>query len=290
VTAPVLADVLGPRARRRVAIGSVVATLVIVILVVVAVARLADKDQLTAEKWRPLTQWPVIRFLLNGLLITLKTAAVAMVFSMALGALLALGRLARSVVLRNLAGVFVEFFRGVPLLLLMLFTTTALPKLHVELETFWYIVLALVVYNSAILGEIFRAGILSLGKGQTEAAYAIGLTYWQAMRLVLIPQAARRMIPAIVSQLITLLKDTSLGFIVGYEELLRRGEITGQFAKNPLQALAAVAVMYMLVNMALSRVARRLEVRQRRRYDAGAIQVAGVEDLAVIQAHGEAEV
>ena len=79
-------------------------------------------------------------------------------------------------------------------------------------------------------------------------------------------------------------------FIVGYEELLRRGEITGQFAKNPLQSLVAVAVMYMLVNMALSRVARRLEVRQRRRYDAGAIQVAGVEDLAVIQAHGEAEV
>ena len=125
--------------------------------------------------------------------------------------------------LRNMAGIFVEFFRGVPLLLLMFFTTIALPKLHIDLSTFWYIVLALVAYNSAILAEIFRAGILSLGRGQTEAAYAVGLTYWQTMRLVLIPQAARRMIPAIVSQLITLLKDTSLGFIVGYEELLRRG-------------------------------------------------------------------
>ena len=122
-----------------------------------------------------------------------------------------------------------------------------------------------------MLGEIFRAGILSLDRGQTEAAYAVGLGYWQAMRLVVVPQAVRRMIPAIVSQLVTLLKDTSLGFVITYEELLRRSRITGEFFNNPLQATVFVALVYIAVNLTLSRVARRLEVRQRRRLGAGRI-------------------
>jgi glutamate transport system permease protein len=133
-----------------------------------------------------------------------------------------------------------------------------------------------------MLGEIFRAGILSLDRGQSEAAYAVGLTYWQAMFLVIIPQAARRMIPAIVSQLITLLKDTSLGFVITYEELLRRSRSTGEFFKNPLQTTVFVALIYIAVNFVLSRIARWLEVRQRRRLGAGAITVAGVEDLAAV--------
>src|SRR5207248_11793943 len=148
------------------------------------------------------------------------------------------------------------------------------------------VVLALVAYNAAVLGEIFRAGILSLDPGQGEAAAAIGLAYWQAMLLVIIPQAARRMVPAIVSQLVTLLKDTSLGFVVTYEEFLRRGEIAGEFGKNLMQTYLVIAAVYMVINLALSRTARRLEVRQRRRYSAGAISVAGVEDLAVAAAPG----
>jgi glutamate transport system permease protein len=139
-----------------------------------------------------------------------------------------------------------------------------------------------VLYNSAILGEIFRAGILSLDKGQTEAATAIGLTYWQAMRLVILPQALRRMIPAIVSQCVTLLKDTSLGFVIAYEELLRRANILGVFSKNLLQSLFVVALMYIAVNLTLSRIARRLEVRQRRRLGADSLQVAASEDLTVL--------
>jgi glutamate transport system permease protein len=146
-----------------------------------------------------------------------------------------------------------------------------------------------VLYNSAVLAEIFRAGILSLDRGQTEAAEAIGLGYWQTMGLVLIPQAVRRMVPAIVSQLVTLLKDTSLGFVVPYEELLRRGNILGQFSRNVLQSLFVVALIYLVVNLILSRIARRLEVRQRRRYGAGAIRVAGNEELAAMEAEADAQ-
>jgi glutamate transport system permease protein len=284
VTAPVLADALGPRSRQRVAVASVVAGLAIAAVLAGAVNRLADKGQLAADRWEPLTRWEVFRFLLGGLGDTLKAALLAMALAMVVGAVMALGRLARNAPVRWLAGVYVEFFRAVPLLLLILFAALALPKYGFDLPIFWYLVLALVAYNGAVLGEIFRAGILSLDRGQTEAAYAVGLTYWQTMLTVVVPQAARRMIPAIVSQLVTLLKDTSLGFVIAYEELLRRSRSTGEFFANPLQTVAVVAVMYIVVNFTLSRLARRLELRQRRRYRAGAIEVSGIEDLTVVEA------
>lgn len=157
-----------------------------------------------------------------------------------------------------------------------------------RLETFWYLVIGLSVYNSALLAEIFRAGILSLERGQSEAAYAIGLGYWQTMAYVIVPQAVRRMVPAIVSQLVTLLKDTSLGVLIGYEELLRRARINYEFFQNPLQSLALAALMYIVINSTLSMIATRLETRQRRRYGAGRIQVTGVEDLAVTTAQAAA--
>jgi glutamate transport system permease protein len=189
-----------------------------------------------------------------------------------------------------LAAAFMEFFRGVPLVLLVFFTFFALPKYGIKMTNYRALVLALALYNGAMLGEIFRAGILSLDRGQSEAAYAIGLTYWQAMFIVVVPQAARRMLPAIVSQLVTLLKDTSLGFAITYEELLRRSRSTGEYFHNPLQVLVVVALVYIAVNFTLSRVAQRLETRQRRRFGAASLAGAGGEDLAVVSAVAETRV
>jgi len=288
VTAPVLADELGPRARRRVLVASVVASVLLALVVFVALRRLQTQGQLDAELWETFTRWPEMRFLLLGLVETVKLAAAAMVASVALGLFLALGRLAQTKVVRAAFTTWVEFFRGLPVVLLIFFSFLALPRYGLDWPAFWYIVLGLTLYNGAVLGEIFRAGILSLEKGQMEAGLGIGLTYWQAMRLVLIPQAVRRMVPALVSQLVTLLKDTSLAYIVAYEELLRRANILGVGRKNILQSLFVAALMYLVVNLLLSRLARHLETRQRRRYSAGAIAVSGVEDLAVVQAQGEA--
>jgi len=288
MTAPLLADDLGPRGKRRALIASVVSGVVIAAIVAVAILRLSDKGQLDASRWEPLTRWSVIRFLLGGLVQTLKAAVVAMVLAMIVGALLALGRLARSPLVRWPAVAYIEFFRAVPVLLLILFTAFGLPKYGVHLALLWYLVIALIAYNSAVLAEIFRSGILSLDRGQTEAAYSLGLGYWQTMASVVIPQATRRMVPAIVSQLVTVLKDTSLGFVIAFEELLRRSQISGEFFGNPLQAFVFVAVIYIAVNFTLSRVASRLEVRQRRRYQAGAISVAGAEDLTVVEARADA--
>lgn len=289
MTAPFLGDALGPRARRQTRVLTAISAVVIVGFIVVALTRLADKGQLDAAKWEPFTQWPVQKFFLLGLKVTVEVSLVSMVGAMVLGTILALARLSQTAVVRWVTTLFVEFFRGLPLVLLIFFCALGLPSYGLDLSVFWYVAIGLIVYNGAVLGEIFRAGILSLDRGQTEAAYSLGMGYWQAMLLVIIPQAARRMIPAIVSQLVTLLKDSSLGAAVAFEELLRRGRINGEFFGNMLQSLFVVAVLYIVVNFALSMVARRLEVRQRRRYKAGAIVVPGAGmDLALMGAQGEA--
>lgn len=290
MTAPFVADALGPRARRRVLVVSIASTVAIVAALVVAVTRLSDKGQFDDRLWAPLRQWSVGKFLLLGLWVTVKTAVVAMVLAVASGTLLALGRLSRNRPVRWLAGAYVELFRAMPLILLMYFCSLGLPKYGIHLTPFRGVVLALTIYNGAVFGEIFRAGILSLERGQSEAAFSLGLTYWQSMLGVIVPQAARRMVPAIVSQAVTLLKDTSLGSVIQLDDLLRRGRDTGIFYGNRLQVFALVAVAYVVVNFTLSRLARRLEVRQRRKYNAGAITVTGVEDLAVVGAHAEAAV
>jgi glutamate transport system permease protein len=271
-------------------VASVVALVVIAAVLVVAFVRLNDKGQFDAAKWRPLIQWSVVKFLLIGLVNTVKVAVVAMAAALTIGALMALARLSRSRLPRVLSTVYVEFFRGLPLYLLVAFCAFALPQSGIDISLFWALVLGLTVYNSAILAEVYRAGILSLDRGQSEAAFAMGMGYWQTMRLVVVPQAIRRMVPAIVSQLVTLNKDTSLGIVIAYEELLRRAQITGEFFDNVLQTVMFAAVIYIVVNFTLSQVARRLEVRQRRRYQAGAMTVTGVEDLAVVNATATAAV
>ncbi len=284
MTAPVLADALGPRGRRQARIASVVALVVIAGGVVVAVKRLDDRGQLESRLWEPFTDWQVLKFLLGGLGNTLNVAALAMVGALAIGALMALTRLARTRFVRMVAAAYVEFFRGVPLYLLIVFCAFGLPPSGIDISVFGGLVLGLTLYNSAILGEVFRAGILSLDRGQSEAAFSLGLGYWQAMLLVVIPQAVRRMVPAIVSQLVTLLKDTSLGVVITYEELLRRTQLLGEFYDNILPATIVAAGVYIVINYSLSQVARRLEVRQRRRYRATAIDIGGVDDLAVVGA------
>jgi glutamate transport system permease protein len=285
MTAPAtmfLADELGPRGRRRVRIATIIASLVLLALLAVAVRRLHARGQLDWAKWEPFTRWSVIKFLLGGLDNTLRAALAAMVFALALGASLALLRLSRIAAVRWVSAGFVEFFRGVPLILLIFFTFTGLRTYGVDITPFRALVLALAIYNGAVLGEVFRAGIRSLDPGQSEAAFSLGLGYWQAMRYVVLPQAVRRMLPAIVSQLVTLLKDSSLGFLITYEELLRRSQSTGEFFRNPLQATAVVGLVYIAVNLVLGRVARWLELRQRRRLGAGVIVVGGAEDLNAV--------
>ena len=278
----VFADPLGPKARARVLASTAVGAVVVAGILYVAYRRFADRGQLEADLWRPLLSWAAVKFFLVGLRNTLAVAAVAMVLASAAGFVLALGRLSQLRVLRLVASAWVEFFRGIPLVLLILFCFFGLPRYGIDLTRFWYLVMGLTLYNSAVIAEIIRAGILSLDRGQREAAMAVGLRHSQAMWIVILPQALRRMIPALVSQLVTLLKDTSLGVVISYEELLRRAQIVGQLQANPLQALLVAAALYIAVNFSLSMVARWLEGRQgrvKKAAPAGPITVSGVDDM-----------
>jgi glutamate transport system permease protein len=270
----VLYDAPGPRARRRSLIGGLVATVVILAAVGVAAKRLADKGQFDAELWAPLfdpgneyfrDDWRAIGL---GLLNTLKAAGLAIAFSLALGAVLGTGRLMLGRVSRiPLIGVM-ELVRGLPVVITIYFASRVLPEVGADLsfmpggEGLWYLVIGLTAYNMVIIAEILRAGVLSLPSGQREAALAIGLTPGATMRLILLPQAIRTMLPALISQLVVILKDTSLAAVLGlYEELLNRANQLALFFENRIQMLSVVAVIFIVINYLLSRLARLVEAR-----------------------------
>jgi glutamate transport system permease protein len=179
-----------------------------------------------------------------------------------LGLFLALGRLSRRAVLRVPAVAWIEFFRGFPLVLLILFPYLLFPVYLTRIAAIWYVVIGLTLYNSAVMAEIYRAGILSLDRGQSEAAYAVGMTRGQALRLVILPQAIRRMVPLLLTQLIILFKDSTLGVAVTYPEALRRGETMGSFEPRVVfQAIVVTAVIFFLASFTLSRLVALIDRR-----------------------------
>jgi glutamate transport system permease protein len=260
----VLFDAPGPRARQRIRVLTVLSLLALVALAYVVVHQFAVNGQLAADKWHPFTLWGFQSFLLDGLLMTLKAAAVAAVIALPLGALLALGRLSTRRAVRVAAGGFVEFFRSVPLLLIMYVFLLAVPKTGYTFPVFWQLVLPVVLCSSALLAEIFRAGILALDRGQFEAASAIGLRRRQAMRLIILPQAIRLMVPTLVSQMVSLLKETTLGYVVSYPELLNRAKSMGAYTHDFVQSYLVVTAMYIVLNAVLSQLAHWIERRQQR--------------------------
>lgn len=255
-------DAPGPRGRRRQRVATVATAVLVVVVVVVAARRVQSRGQLDAARWRLFAQRSVWEFYLRGFARTVQAGAVGGALALALGLALAFGRLARGRAVRWVATAYIEAFRAVPLVLLMFFALLGLPRLGLDLGPFWSVVAGLTAYNAAVFAEIFRAGILAVPGGQSEAASAIGLLPGQAMRLVVLPQAFRAMVPVLASQLVVLVKDTSLGALVGYEELLRRAQITGEFARSPLQALVVAALFFAVVIFALNHLARRLERRR----------------------------
>jgi glutamate transport system permease protein len=266
----VLYDALGPRGRRRTLICTVAAVAAGLAALLGIGRRLADHGQFASEKWAPLVDphdesfellW---RFLGGGLWRTVLAAGLAIVISLVLGT--ALGVVGALLTGRSRwpFTAMIHLLRGIPVVIAIFFAARVLPDLGVDLDILWYVVIGLVVYNSVVIAEILRAGLNALPSGQREAAVALGLSQVATLRLVLLPQAFRIMLPSLISQLVVVMKDTSLGFIVGYEELLRRGNIAIQTTKNPLQMYLAVAIVYIVINASLGRLAEAVEHRMAR--------------------------
>jgi glutamate transport system permease protein len=284
-TESILYDAPGPRARRRALIGTIIATVLLLGLIGVAIKRLADEGQFSMELWGPLIDpsdenfdavWSLLR---RGLVSTLIAAALAIVLSLALGTALGTARLMLGRGPRVPLVGFIELFRGLPVVITIYYVWQVLPELGIDVgplpgeNGLWYLVIGLALYNSVILAEILRAGVLALPKGQGEAARAIGMTEGLVMRTVLLPQAFRIMLPAVISQLVVVLKDTSLAAILGlYIELLRRGNIIAQNLDNPIQTLTVVGLIFILMNYTLSKIAEWSE-RRLSRSSTAAVQV-----------------
>lgn len=265
----VLYDAPGPRARARNIVYSVVFAALLAGLVWYLYRALDAKDQLDAAKWTPFLRADVWgTYILPGLLTTLKLAALAILISLPLGAVLGIGRMSDHAWLRVPSAVLVEFFRAIPVLIGMIFFNQfyyEFTTLANDVRPLFAVVTGLVLYNSAVLAEVFRAGILALPKGQTEAAKAIGLRKGQMMRLILLPQSITAMLPAIVSQTVVILKDTALGgAAVALADLLSQGRLIGTVFNNVLPAYIVIAVVYIALNLLLSWFAHWLELRLRR--------------------------
>lgn len=255
-----LYDEPGPRGRRLILVGSVVAVaLVLVPLVAFVVWRLDETGQFRSEYWEPFGGAGVQRILLRGLLATLRAAGVALVLALVLGMVLAAGRLSDRWILRATSGLVVNLFRALPLVLLIFFAFLGLPRVGIDVEPFTALVIGLTLYNGSVLAEIFRAGINAVPRGQVEAAYSIGLRKGAVTRLIQLPQAVRVMMPSLVSQMVVLLKDSALGFIVAYPELLRSGRRIYTNVGNVVPTAIVIAAIYIAINLILSSVATRLE-------------------------------
>jgi len=260
-TEDVLFDLPGPRARRRIRIATAGSLLLLAALAAFVVHQFAVHGQLAADQWRPYTLWPIDHYLLTGAENTLLVTAVAAALAFPFGGALALMRLSRRSAPRLLARGYTELLRAMPLLLLLYLFLFGLPRLGVSLPAFWQLVVPIALTNAAVIAELIRAGVVALDPGQGEAAQSLGLSHWQSMRYVVLPQAVRRLVPALVSQLVRLLKDSTLGYVVSFLELLHRAQVLGEYNHTVLSAYLIAAAAFVLVNASLAKLADRLERR-----------------------------
>ncbi|GAB3296504.1 ABC transporter permease subunit [Epidermidibacterium keratini] len=283
MTTSVLFDAPGPKARRRQALAGVLGGIVIAAIIGFLLWRMVETNQFAAAKWEIFANPNTITVLLNAFINTLIAAVLAIILSLLFGAIFGAMRVSTIAPLRWFSTVIVEFFRAVPLVLLILFVflgfadtlqsfsndlgiTTLMDNagLGRSQGALASLVIGLMLYNGSVLAEIFRAGVQSVPKGQREAAYSVGLTSGQTLRMILAPQAIRTMLPAIVSQSVVALKDTSLGLIVAYPELVRQGQLIAAGYNNYVPMAIIIGTVYILINYSLSKLANHLSKRQRR--------------------------
>jgi glutamate transport system permease protein len=252
----VLFDTPGPASRRRYRLYSILGTVLLGVVLGLVVWRMYATGQFAYALWEPFLTPEYIKALLtDGLLKTLAMAFSAVLLAVVFGLVLGVGKLSDRGWIRWPAFVVVEFFRAVPVLLLMIFVFLAYGAGGGGIGSYWSVVIALTLYNGSVLAEVFRAGILAVPRGQAEAAYAIGLRKSQVMNSILLPQGVKIMLPAIISQCVVALKDTSLGYAILAPGLTAVGKSIFQQFSNQLQTAIVVASIYIAANLVLTAIA-----------------------------------
>ncbi|MBS0474190.1 MAG: amino acid ABC transporter permease [Proteobacteria bacterium] len=246
------------RAQAIARVASVIAAVVLLLLTAGIVFRFHSAGQLDARFWE-FFAWPTTwAFLGKGLLGTMASAAMAAVIALTLGLVLLLGRLARSRLVRWPSVAAIEFLRGTPTLLLIYVCFLVLPQVGIKLSTYWMLTLPVGLSTAAVVAEVYRAGVLAVPRGQTDAARSLGLTEAQVFFFVVFPQALRYIVPALVAQLVIVVKDTTFGYVVTYGELMQNAKVLIANYHSLVPVYLVVAALYCLVNYAISRASKRL--------------------------------
>ncbi|MBQ1840997.1 MAG: amino acid ABC transporter permease, partial [Atopobiaceae bacterium] len=242
----------GPKTRRRVAIGTGVSLVLLVALIAFVIRQFYINDQLNPKYWSFFTRWTTWRFLLRGMFGTIKVAIMAGVIAMALGLLLMLGRISPNKALSGLCHVVIDLFRSLPSLLLIYFFFLVIPKYGIKMPAFWMITVPVALAASGVLAEVFRAGVNAVPKGQTEAAMALGMTHGKITRKIVLPQALKIVIPSLVSQLVVVVKDTTVAYVVSYPDLMQNARVLITNNDALVSTYFVVAIIYILVNYGIN--------------------------------------
>jgi glutamate transport system permease protein len=258
----VLFDEPGPRGRSRIRIVTVVALAVVVLLVAGAVWQFAVHGQLAAYRWQFFTYSAIVqRLVVDGIGNTFLATGVSAVVAFPLGLVLALGRLSALRPLSVVSTAWIEFFRSMPMILVVYAFLLALPRLGLVFPVFWMLVIPMILVSSATTAEVFRAGIRAVDRGQWEAAQSLGMGGALVMTQVILPQAFRIVLPNLLTGLVSLLKDSTLGYVVSYGELMQQGKELVAYYHYMIQTYLVIALVYVLINWLLTRLAAWLQVR-----------------------------
>ena len=246
------------RSRRVTQSMSVIAAALLLLLLAGIAFQFHSAGQLDVQLWS-FFAWPTTwAFLAKGLLGTLASAAMAAVIALTLGLVLLLGRLARSRLVRWPSIALIEFLRGTPTLLLIYVCFLALPAAGIKLSTYWMLTLPVALSTAAVVAEVYRAGVLAVPRGQSDAARSLGMTEAQVFFSIVFPQALRYIVPALVAQLVIVVKDTTFGYVVTYGELMQNAKVLIANYNSLVPVYLVVAALYCLVNYAISRASKRL--------------------------------
>ena len=240
----------GPKTRRRVAVGTAISLVLLALGIAFVIRQFYVNDQLNPKYWSFFTRWTTWRFLLRGFMGTIKVAFTAGIIAMALGLLLMLGRISPNKALSAVCHVVTDLFRSLPSLLLIYFFFLVIPKYGIRMPAFWMITVPVALAASGVLAEVFRAGVNAVPKGQTEAAMSLGMTHGKITRKIVLPQALKIVIPSLVSQLVVVVKDTTVAYVVSYPDLMQNARVLISNYDALVSMYFVVAIIYIAINYA----------------------------------------
>lgn len=243
----------GPKTKRKIMVGTAVSAVAVAIILLAILGRFYATGQLDARYWTFFLEWSTWRFLLQGFAGTVRVALTAGAISLVLGMLLMLGRVSSIKPLSVVCRVVIDFFRGVPSLLLIYFFFLIVPQYGIKMSSFWMLTLPVALAASGVLAEVFRAGVNAVPKGQVEAAMSIGLSPAKTMRKIVLPQAVRYVIPSLISQLVVVVKDTTVAYVVSYPDLMQNARVLITSYDALVSVYFTIALIYILINYAINK-------------------------------------